>query len=69
VTLQIILVFTLTHTKTFAQVNVFDKYLHWPCVSVIYIYINTATDRCKSKIFGRVSVNDLHLHWIYTQYI
>jgi hypothetical protein len=39
VTLQIILVFTLTHPKTFTQVNVFDKYLHWPCVSVKYIYI------------------------------
>ncbi len=37
VTLQIILVFTLrlTHLKTFTQghVSVFDKYLHWPCVS------------------------------------
>jgi hypothetical protein len=38
VTLQIILVFALrlTHLKTFTQgcVSVFDKYLHWPCVSV-----------------------------------
>jgi len=38
VTLQIILVFTLilTCSKTFTQdrVSVFDKYLHWPCVSV-----------------------------------
>jgi hypothetical protein len=38
VTLQIILVFTLTlmRSKTFTQdrVSVFDKYLHWPCVSV-----------------------------------
>jgi len=35
VTLQIILVFTLTGPKTFTQgcVSVFDKYLHWPCVS------------------------------------
>jgi hypothetical protein len=37
VTLQIILVFTLrlTHLKTFTRgcVSVFDKYLHWPCVS------------------------------------
>jgi len=43
VTLRILLVFTLTHTKTFigGRVNVFDKYLHWPCVSVkkLYIYI------------------------------
>jgi hypothetical protein len=32
VTLQIILVFTLTRLKTFTQgcVIVFDKYLHWP---------------------------------------
>ncbi len=31
VTLQIILVFTLTHHKTFTwgRVSVFDKYLHW----------------------------------------
>jgi hypothetical protein len=38
VTLQIILVLTLTVTrsKTFTQdhVSVFDKYLHWPSVSV-----------------------------------
>jgi hypothetical protein len=36
VTLQIILVFTLPCLKTFTQghVSVFDKYLHWPCVSV-----------------------------------
>jgi hypothetical protein len=36
VTLQIILVFTLPHPKTFTQgcVNVFDKYLHWPRVGV-----------------------------------
>jgi hypothetical protein len=36
VTLQIILAFTLTCPKTFTQdpVSVFDKYLHWPCVSV-----------------------------------
>jgi hypothetical protein len=46
VTLQIILIFTLTltHPKTFTYgcVSVFDKYLHWPYVSV--------------------SVNHLHLH-------
>jgi len=37
VTLQIILVLTLTHPKTFTRghVNVFDKYLHWFQVSVI----------------------------------
>jgi hypothetical protein len=36
VTLQIILVFTLTLPKTFTQghVSVHDKYLHWPRVSV-----------------------------------
>jgi hypothetical protein len=36
VTLQIILVFTFTRLKTFTQgrVSVFDKYLHWPRVSV-----------------------------------
>ncbi len=48
VTLQIILVFTLIHPKTFTlgRVNVCDKYLQWPRVSVniyIYIYIYTAT--------------------------
>jgi hypothetical protein len=41
VTLQIILVFTLTHPKTFTRgrVSVCDKYLHWPHVSVKIIYI------------------------------
>jgi hypothetical protein len=36
VTLQIILVLTLTCLKTFTwgPVSVFHKYLHWPCVSV-----------------------------------
>ncbi len=36
VTLQIILVFTLTRFKTFTWgcVSVFDKYFHWPCLSV-----------------------------------
>jgi hypothetical protein len=40
-TLQIILAFTLTCPKTFTQdrVSVFDKYLHWPCVSVKVIYL------------------------------
>jgi hypothetical protein len=37
VTLQIILVFTLSHLKPFTQgrVSVCDKYLHWPHVSVL----------------------------------
>ncbi len=41
-TLQIILVFTLTHPKTFTQghVSVFDKYLHWPHVSGKNLYIH-----------------------------
>jgi hypothetical protein len=45
VTLQIILVFTLTCPKTFKEgcVSAFDKYLHWPCVSVKNIYIYTET--------------------------
>jgi hypothetical protein len=70
VNLQIILVFTLTHLKTFTQgrVSVCDKYLHWPRVSVkIYIY-TLQQDKCKCKKVGCVSVN-LHLHWIYTSYI
>jgi hypothetical protein len=42
VTLQIILVLTFTCPKSFTggRVSVFDKYLHWPCVSVrVNIYI------------------------------
>jgi hypothetical protein len=38
--------FTVTLPKTFTRgrVSVFDKYLHWPCVSVKkYIYISIAT--------------------------
>jgi hypothetical protein len=45
-TLQIILVFTLTHPKTFIWgcVCVFDKYLYWPCVNAsVKKYIHTAT--------------------------
>jgi hypothetical protein len=36
VSLQIILVFTLTclNTFTWGSESVFDNYLHWPCVSV-----------------------------------
>ncbi len=52
VTLQIILVFTLTGPKTFTQsrVSVFDKYLHWPCASVknlniMYTAIDTYTHK------------------------
>jgi hypothetical protein len=43
VTLQTILVFKLTLPKTFTKgcISVFDKYLHWPRVSVkIYIHCN-----------------------------
>jgi hypothetical protein len=63
VTLQIILVLTITCPKTFTRghVNVCDKYLHWPHVSLnvknIYIHYN------------KINVSDLHLHWIYTLYI
>jgi len=56
VTLQIILVFTLTHPKTFAQghVSVFDKYLHWPRVSgKKYIY-TLQQDKCNCENFGDV---------------
>jgi hypothetical protein len=72
VTLQIVLILTLTRSKTFPgdYISVLDKYLHWPCVNVsvkIYIYICTLQqDKCKCKKFGHVTVNDLHLHWIYT---
>ncbi len=58
VTLQIILVFTLTLPKTFTQgrVSVHDKYLHWPSV------------RC--NFFGNVSVKwftlTLDLDTVYT---
>ncbi len=46
VNLQTILVFTLTRSKTFKRdrVSVFDKYLHWPSISVSVkknIYIAT----------------------------
>ncbi len=63
VTLQMILVFTLTHPKTFTKghVSVCDKYLHWPHVSVKNIYIPS------NRI--SVSVNDLHLYWIHTSYV
>jgi hypothetical protein len=47
VTLQIILVFTLARLKTFTQgrVSVFNKYLHWPRVSVKHLNaIYTAID-------------------------
>jgi hypothetical protein len=63
VTLQIILVFTLTLTcpKTFTHghVSVFDKYLHWLRVNV-YIY-KLQQDKCKCKSFTLT----LDLHIIY----
>jgi hypothetical protein len=57
VTLQIILVFTLTRPKTFTQgcVSVFDKYLHWPRVSVKKLYIHN----------NRISVGVNNLHALY----
>ncbi len=62
-TLQIILVFTLTPPKTFTRghVSLFDKYLHWPHVNLKQIY-TLQQDKCKCKKIGRVRVNDLHLH-------
>jgi len=72
VTLQLILIFTLTLTcpKTFARghVSVFDKYLYLFHVSVnVYTHTHTHThtlqqDKCKCKKIGCVNVNDLHLH-------
>jgi hypothetical protein len=47
-------------------VNVFDKYLHWPCVSVNKIYTQ---QQYNCKKFKCVSVNHLHLHEIYMPYI
>ncbi len=70
-TLQIILVFTLTCPKTFTRghhVSVFDKYLHWPCVRVFFKK-TLQPNRCKCKKIGHVSVNDLHLHGMYMPYI
>jgi hypothetical protein len=56
VTLQIILVCTLTHPKTvtYGCAGVFDKYLHWPRVSVNKIY-TLQHDNCKCKKFGCVN--------------
>jgi hypothetical protein len=65
VTLQIILVFTLTCPKTFTRdrVSVCDKYLYWPCVSVKeYIYTHCNRISVSVKNFGHICVNDLHLH-------
>ncbi len=63
VNLQIVLVFTFTRLKTctYAHLHVFDKYLHWSCVSanVKYIYIH--------NYMISVNVNDLPK--IYTPYI
>ncbi len=70
VTLQIILLFTPTRLRNIytGHVSVFDKYLHWPRLSVKIIY-TLQQDKCKCKKIGCVSVNDLHLHWICTPYI
>jgi len=48
--------------------NLFDKYLHWLCISVknIYTHINHVSVNVKSS---DINVNDLHLHGIYTLYI
>jgi hypothetical protein len=45
--------------------SVFDKDLHWLCVSVknIYTHINHVSVNVKSS---DINVNDLHLHGIYT---
>jgi hypothetical protein len=53
VTLQVLLVFTLTRPKTFTlgHVSVFDKYLHWPRVSV----------KKKQKHCNWISVKNLDL--------
>jgi len=67
-----ILVCTLIHphkTVTWGCVGVFDKYLHWPCVSVKKYIYTLQQDKCKCKKIGCVTVNDLHLHKIYTPYI
>ncbi len=67
-TLQIVLVFTLTGPKTFTRgcVNVFDIYLHWPRVGVKNTYIHCNRISVHVKFFD---VYDLHLHGIYMPYI
>jgi len=60
VTLQIILVFTFTPRL----VCVYDKYLHWPRVSVKKIYIH-----CNRISVSVKNLDDLHLHEIYMPYI
>jgi hypothetical protein len=71
VTLQIILVFTLTCPKTFkggSHKCIWQKFTLASCkCKNIYIYTQKQ-DKCKCKKFGRVSVNDLHLHWVCTGY-
>jgi hypothetical protein len=53
-----------------AKVSVFDKYLHWPSVSVSVKKKNTLQqDKCRCKKIEHVTVSDLHLYWIYTTYI
>jgi hypothetical protein len=62
VTLQILLVFTLTQLKTFTQghVVVCDKYLHWPRVSVRKNIYTLKQNKCKCKKIGCVSVNCIY---------
>jgi hypothetical protein len=72
VTLQIILVFILTHPKTFTwgHVSVFDKYLHWLNVSgKINKYIHCNKISLSVKKFECVSVNDLHTYMRFTCHI
>jgi hypothetical protein len=72
VTLQIILVLTLTCPKTFTRgcVSVFEKYLDGLCVSVsviyIYIYIHTHTHTHTHTHSNMISVNVKKLDVIYT---
>jgi hypothetical protein len=55
-------------TLTCSHVNVFEKYLHWSCVSVKKQY-TLQKDKWKCKKIERETVNDLHLHKIYMPYI
>jgi hypothetical protein len=68
VTLQIILVFTVAHPKTFTlgHVSVFDKYLHWPHISVSVKKKTLQQDKCNHKRFGH---DDLPLHEIHMLYV
>ncbi len=69
VTLWMTLVYTFTCPKIFTQgrVSVFDKYLHWPCVSVKKLY---TCQQCKRNKFEHLRVNNLHFTWdLYAIYI